>query len=308
MYQCLRFPLDAWWFVKNLLYLPKKQRIMNRNRFLELEAEIKGIIGESFAKAIKKRPSDFVLLMARGGYHKHLDRPDLDLTPFVLEDRVDFLMDLTRKKFFVIYLNNYVDRLNNKITLNGDDLEYEMNIQMMIYCHIWESHLFLNQLERLAFIQQGKEYLWISETPFNSKKNFINHKIIDRFVKTDKNMVNLIKSCYLEDLRHAFAHSTYFINGNRIYANENGLFEGKSISFDYWDDIFVRSVLLSYHLNDMLLEIKNHYIEDAGDSPVEINMPMKNNHKERRGVLIKPEPYEGKEEKVRFRFMTKEEM
>lgn len=220
---------------------------MNRNRFLELEAEIKGIIGESFAKAIKKRPSDFVLLMARGGYHKHLDRPDLDLTPFVLEDRVDFLMDLTRKKFFVRYLNNYVDRLNNKITLNGDDLEYEMNIQMMIYCHIWESHLFLNQLERLAFIQQGKEYLWISETPFNSKKNFINHKIIDRFVKTDKNMVNLIKSCYLEDLRNAFAHSTYFINGNRIYANENGLFEGKSISFDYWDDIFVRSVLLSYH-------------------------------------------------------------
>lgn len=67
-------------------------------------------------------------------------------------------------------------------------------------------------------------------------------------------------------------------------------------------------MLLSYHLNDMLLEIKNHYIEDAGDSPVEINMPMKNNHKERRGVLIKPEPYEGKEEKVRFRFMTKEEM
>ena len=37
---------------------------MNRNRFLELEAEIKGIIGESFAKAIKKRPSDFVLLIS----------------------------------------------------------------------------------------------------------------------------------------------------------------------------------------------------------------------------------------------------
>lgn len=145
---------------------------MNKNRFLELEAEIKGIIGESFAKAIKKSPSDFVLLMARGGYHKHLDRPDLDLTPFVL----------------------------------------------------------------------------------------------------------------------------------------NGLLNGISISFDYWDEIFVRSVLLSYHLNDMLLEIKNHYIEDAGDGPIVINMPMKNNHKVRRGVFIKPEPCEGKEEKVKFRYMQKDEM
>lgn len=291
-----------------MLYLPKNQGIMNRNRFLELEAEIKGIIGESFAKAIKKSPSDFVLLMARGGYHKHLDRPDSDKMPFVLEDKEDFLMDLTRKKFFVRYQNNYMDRLNNKITLNGDDLEYEMNIQMMIYCHIWESHLFLNQLERLAIIQQGKEYLWKSEAPFNSKTNFINRKILDRFMKTDERMANLIKRSYLDDLRNAFAHSTYFINGNRIYANKNGLFEGISISFDYWDDIFVSSVLLSYHLNDMLLEIKNRYIKDAGDSPILINMPMKNNHKERRGVFIKPEPNEGKEEKVKFRYMQKDEM
>ena len=279
---------------------------MNNNRFIELEKEVKSIIGESFAKAIKKSPSDFVLLMARGGYHKHLDRPDLDLTPFVLEDKEDYMMDLTRKRFFVRYLNDYVDRLNNKITLNGDNLEYEMNIQMMIYCHIWESHLFLNQLERLSIIQQGKEYLWKSEAPFN--KNFINHQIIDRFVKSDNNMTNLIKSCYSDDLRNAFAHSTYFINGNRIYANKNGLFNGISISFDSWDDIFVRSVLLSYHLNDMLLEIKNHYIEDAGDNPIVINMPMKHNHKERRGVFIKPEPCEGKEEKVKFRYMQQGEM
>ena len=291
-----------------MLYLPKNQGIMNRDRFLALEAEIKGIIGEAFAKAFKKSPSDFVLLMARGGYHKHLDRPDSDLTPFVLEDKEDFLMDLTRKKFFVRYYNNYVDRLNNNITLDGDDLEYEMNVQMMIYCHIWESHLFLNQLERLAMIQQGKEYLWKSEAPFNSKTNFIQHKIIDRFVKTDKNMTNLINSCYSDDLRNAFAHSTYFINGNRIYANKNGLFNGISISVDSWKDIFVRSVLLSYHLNDMLLEIKNHYIEDAGDGPIVINMPMKHNHKERRGVFIMPEPCEGKEEKVKFRYMQKNEM
>lgn len=111
---------------------------MNLERYQKLEIEIKAIIGDSFAKAISKSSDDFVLLMARGGYHKHLDRPDIDLTPFVLEDREDFLMDLTRKKFFVRYLNHYADRLNNHITLNGENLEYEVNIQLMVYCHIWE--------------------------------------------------------------------------------------------------------------------------------------------------------------------------
>ena len=72
--------------------------------------------------------------------------------------------------------------------------------------------------------------------------------------------------------------------------------------------MFVRSVLLSYHLNDMLQEIKNRYIEDTGDDPIVIDMPMKNNHKERRGVYIKPGAYEGKDEKVRFRYVQKGEM
>ena len=56
------------------------------------------------------------------------------------------------------------------------------------------------------------------------------------------------------------------------------------------------------------LEIKNRYIEDAGDGPIAIDMPMKNNHQEKRSVLIKPERIEGKEEKVMFRYMQKEEM
>ena len=281
---------------------------MNIDRYIELEIEIKGIIRESFEKAVNKSTADFILLMARGGYHKHLDRPDIDLTPFVLEDREDLLMDITRKMFFVRYLNNYVDRLNNRIKLIGEELEYEINIQMMIYCHIWESHLFLNQLERLALIQQGKKYLWKSEAPFNSKKNFVKHKILDRFVKTDEHMASLIGKCYSDDLRNAFAHSTYFINGNRIQANKDAIYVGPSISFEEWDEMFVRSVLLSYHLNDILLEIKNRYIEEAGDDPIVIDMPMKNNHKERRGIYIKPEAYEGKEEKVRFRYMQKGEI
>ena len=48
-------------------------------------------------KSGEKNSSDFILLMARGGYHKHLDKTDIDLSPFVIEDRQDFLMILLER-------------------------------------------------------------------------------------------------------------------------------------------------------------------------------------------------------------------
>ena len=281
---------------------------MTIEKYAKIKEDIKGVIGDALCRAINVSSSDFVLLMARGGYHNHLDRPDIDVTPFVLEDRLDFLMDLTRKKFFVRYLNEYVDRLASGRLLNDDEHEYELNVQMMIYAHIWESHLFLNQLARLAMIQQGKGYLWKTKLPQDGKKNFITRKIIDQFEKTDEGMANLIKQSYSDDFRNAFAHSTYFISENSIQANKEAIYAGPSVSIEGWNDMFVRSVLLSYHLNDMLLEIKNRYIEDAGDGPIAIEIPMKHNHIEKRAVLIKPERFEGKEEKVRFWYMSEEEV
>ncbi len=281
---------------------------MTIEKYAKIKEDIKGVIGDALCRAINVSSSDFVLLMARGGYHNHLDRPDIDVTPFVLEDRLDFLMDLTRKKFFVRYLNEYVDRLASGRLLNDDEHEYELNVQMMIYAHIWESHLFLNQLARLAMIQQGKGYLWKTKLPQDGKKNFITRKIIDQFEKTDEGMANLIKQSYSDEFRNAFAHSTYFISENSIQANKEAIYAGPSVSIEGWNDMFVRSVLLSYHLNDMLLEIKNRYIEDAGDGPIAIEIPMKHNHIEKRAVLIKPERFEGKEEKVRFRYMSEEEV
>lgn len=278
---------------------------MDLKRYLELQAEIKGVIGRSFVIAFNKNQADFVLLMARGGYHKHLELYNKDYTPFVLDDKEDFLMDLTRKKFFVKYMNDYVERLKNGNTMSGDDLEYEITTQLMIYSHIWESYLFLNQLARLAGIQKGKPYMWITNLQKSSKKNFINRQIINLFKKTDVAMEHQIKRCYSEVLRNAFAHSTYYIADGRIHFNKNVIFDGPSISFEQWEEIFVRAVLLSYFLNDMLLEERNHFIENNGDGPIVIYMPMRNNHNDRRGVYIKPVPYDGKEEKVKFRYMQK---
>lgn len=206
------------------------------------------------------------------------------------------------------YVNDYIDRLKKGNILSGDDLEYEITTQLMIYSHIWESHLFLNQLARLAGIQQGKPYLWITKLPQGSKKNFITRQIIAEFKNTDEDMRHLIEMCYSDAFRNAFAHSSYYIDNGRLQPNKDMVFDGPSFSFEQWEEIFVRAVLLSYHLNDMLLEERNHFIEINGDGPIVIYMPMRNNHNDRRGVYIKPEPYDGKEEKVRFRYMQKGEI
>jgi len=296
--------------------------IMTIDKFHEIENKVIGIITDSFEKAINISISDFILLVARGGYHKHLDKPEIDLTPFVIEDRRDFLIDLTRRKFFVKYINDFVSRLQKKISMSDDEKEFDTNIQLMIYTHIWESHLFLNQLVRLAKIQLGMGYDWKAKLVYPKKEvhhkksnlshvkkgPYIENSIINRFEKSDYNMAQLIKFCYLKDLRDDFAHSSYYIDNNMILSNGNELFCGPFITIDEWEDKFVSSMLLSYHLNDMLLEYKNQFIDTFGDNPIEIQLPLKKNQNKKVWVFIKPERIEGKEEKVRFRFVKKDEI
>ena len=295
---------------------------MTIDKFHEIENKVIETITGSFNKAINISIPDFILLVVRGGYHNHLDKPGIDLSPFVIEDRKDFLIDLTRKKFFVKYINDYVSRLQNERSMSDDEKEFDTNIQLMIYTHIWESHLFLNQLVRLAKIQLGMGYDWITKLDY-PKKNvhhnesnlshvkkgpYIENSIINRFEKSDCNMAQLIKHCYLKELRDDFAHSAYYIDKNTIVSNGSELFCGPSISIEEWEEKFVSSMLFSYHLNDMLLEYRNQFIDTFGEKPIEILLPLKKNPNKKVWVYIKPERIEGKEERVRFRFVMKDEI
>lgn len=282
---------------------------MTIERFYTIENEVIGIIKDSFCKAIERSSTDFILLFARGGYNELLERSSVDLSPFVIDDRTDFWVDLTRKKFFVKYINDYVFRLTNQKSMSDEEQEFEINIQLMIYSHIWESHLFLNQLERLAMIQQGKGYNWKSQLNNTDTKKgaFIKNNIINRFERTDNNMAELIKRCYSNNLRNDFAHSTYYISDRKISSNGSHLYSDLSISFEEWEEWFVYSMLLSYQLNDMLLEYRNQFIDIQGKSPIMIEVPLKGNHNKKGYAYIKPERINGKEEKVRFTFAQNED-
>lgn len=281
---------------------------MTLERFAELEKEVKTIICQTLVAMKEKSPSDFVLLLARADYHEWLDRDNLDLTPYIIEDERGFMMDITRQTFLVKYVNGYIDRLRTNKEESDEDREYELNIQMMLYSHIWESELFLKQLERIALVLNGKDYLW--ERRFDDKLKrgqYIKDCILDRFENTDNDMYTLLISCYSKNLRNDFAHSTYNIqmDSKTIYSHHNGLFAGKPIKICDWEEMFLKSVMLSYHLNDILIKVRDAFIETFGVKPIAIRLPKKGQKGKFLNAYIYPEYDRADPTRVRFAFLKK---
>lgn len=282
---------------------------MTIDRFVELENLVKGIICHTLDAMKAKSPSDFVLLLARADYHEWLDRADIDLTPYIIDDGRGTMMDITRQTFLVKYVNGYIDKLmaNNKDESN-EDREYELNIQMMMYSHIWESELFLKQLERIALVLNGKGYLWERKFDDKLKKGqYIKDCIMDRFEKADKEMYSFLASCYSKELRNDFAHSTYHIQmeSETIYSHHNGLFAGNPIKICDWEEMFLKSVMLSYHLNDILIKVKDNFIETFGNAPIGIRLPKKGEKGKFLNAYIYPEYDRADPNRVRFAFLKK---
>lgn len=260
------------------------------NRFCEIQKEVVEILCNTLAKVRNASFSDFVLLLARGDYDSLLERKDIDLSPYVIEDPTADYMDRTRLNFLTGYLNEYSARLREDIYLADDDKEYEMSIQMMMYSHCWESHLLLKMLERIANILTKNGYVWKSTVGTTRKSNFIKQNIISKLVGVDDELANLLKNCYSDQLRNDFAHSTYYIDFKEgvIYSHGQGLYCGPNISFLDWEEKFVYSILLSYHLISLLQEVKNNFISDYGADPILVERPLKANKQKKQRFFIVP--------------------
>lgn len=284
---------------------------MTISRFIDIQEEVKRVICNALDKMIVKSFSDYVLLLARADYHEWLDRSDIDVTPYILEDGRYRLIDSTRQRFLDMYFEKYVNRLISNKTCEVDEREYDLNIQMMIYSHIWESALFLKQLERIALVLNGEKFNWNRKFEGNSvKSQFIEECMLKKLESTDKGMWELISNCYSRELRNEFAHSTYQIqmSARKIVSHNNGLYQGKPVSFDEWDEMFVKSVMLSSYLNHITNERKNLFIKDYGDGPILIKLPMKGKKKKCFEVYIHPVYDDVDTRRVKFYFMTQEEM
>ena len=161
----------------------------------------------------------------------------------------DGYYDYTRQQFLCDFLNAHY-LFKDKDVL--EDNNYRINIELLIYTHIWEARTFLKRLSRFAHLLCEEEYNWKMDDVLNSHKSkfaFIKNEIIEPFNKSNHQLGKIIESIYNRELRNAIAHSDYRLDGKSIgYGLTNG---SKNISLDDWSVHFAFSFCLSYHLSDL---------------------------------------------------------
>lgn len=283
---------------------------MTLQRLDEIECEVGTLVDDLINAVGIKSFQDYVLLIIHADYDDfHVEhKSSLNLSPYVIEDPRDDYMDRTRQRLLIPYINGYRGRLRKGICVDNDANEMEMNIQLMMYSHVWESHLFLKELERIALILEGKGYKWITSVSCTSKSNFIKQNVIQRLEKTNFPIADFIKSCYDENLRNDFAHSTYNIDFDHgvIRSYQDGFMGNGAISFLDFEEKFVKSVLLSYYISTCIRFHEDSFIETYGDSPVLVKRPLMDNPQKSQQFYVKPEYINMRYGRiVRFNFVTK---
>lgn len=93
----------------------------------------------------------------------------------------------------------------------SEDHPFWLQLEKMIYSHVWESNKFLKQLYRLEEVAEGKRYSWIVEIPESSKHIFIRTTIRDGFRKKGLKIAEIMQKGFHTSLRNSFLHSEYEI-------------------------------------------------------------------------------------------------
>ena len=237
------------------------------------ETEVIEVVDKVLDAVKAKNFENYILLIARGGYQYEIEKTFL--SPYVISSRQEIYLDRTRDKFLVAYLNNYATLLKDGVFMDNEYKEYDLNIQMMIYAQIWESHQFLKSLKRIGDILIGKPYEW--KIPFEKpdkngvmrpvhKGNMIQEQILNTLRRGNPDFARFIENIYDGQLRNDFAHATYYISveDNAIISqdSERYTYEKKTDLFD-WEQMFIYSVLLSYHLPNSMRERCRSFMNDA---------------------------------------------
>lgn len=251
--------------------------MINFETFNSINTEIENSIKEVFEHCRLNNFDNYILLLANGEYNKIVNDYVPSLNPYCIDSKIDLYRDNSRDKFITDFLNNHYCFLKENDVV--EDNEYRFFLELMIYCHIWESKLFLKTLYRLANIYSENEYKWIVNVPDKSKHTFIREEIRDLFLKSNKKMGNIITKGFHSSLRNAFAHSEYSIDtkSKKIYLHNFSRqdWELENIAFDDWSMRFIYSCLLSYHLIKRIRKERIDFCEFIQNETFEIKRPCK---------------------------------
>ena len=254
--------------------------MIEKSDFFKLKKEIEIATDEAFkfARMKEKNKNDYILFLSQSRYNPKIDKNRF--SPWTIDNKKIEIFDRHRVEFLLQYLNLQYNFQNK----NSIDSNSTINMELMIYSHIWESRHNLSKLKRLADLCDSNNYDWNIKIPEDSKYKYIRKSIREVFKKHNLKIYDVINECYKSQLRNAFSHSLYNfgLNMNSIFL-EN--FDGNNnkiekLSFDEWTMIFLKSALLQniFH-NKFTKEIEN--LEEG----VKYKVKMDYNDESKTGII-----------------------
>lgn len=218
----------------------------------ELRKSIVEAIDDAYKLMASKHYIEYILFIGRGDTIPGL-KGQIG-TDCVIDYSLDTYYDKTRTEFYLHYLNrNY---RKDGFSYEGEQGIDDLNIELMIYCHLWDSSYFVKSLCRMASIASGNGYLWSLEIPWRKKDKFMQDRIIAPLKNSGLKIGEIVERCYDASVRNSFAHSLYTIDveQRKIYFRpESGY---KTMTFDEFQRMFLQSVELM-NLMENALEL-NH--------------------------------------------------
>lgn len=214
----------------------------------EIIKEVEIAIDTAYIKMSKQDYLSFVLFIGRADVIPELQQSNQ--TACVIDYQLDRYYDKTREGFYIRYLRRNYGR--DGFRYEGDDGIDDLNIEMMIYDHLWDSFYFLKSLVRVASILSGNGYVWHPKIPNNGKWNYIHDNIINPLKECGSSLGKIVDKAYSSDIRNSFAHSLYIINeeSRTITLRPNrGI---TTISFDDFQKKFLYSVVLMNRMQNAL--------------------------------------------------------
>ncbi|MFD1315347.1 hypothetical protein [Namhaeicola litoreus] len=254
--------------------------MIRRNDFIQIRKEVDLAVNEAFdfAKKNEKNKNDYILFLARSSYDTVVNKTKFN--PWQLENSKVELYDRHRVDFLLQYLNQQYGFLSE----NSTDSKFSLGIELMIYTHLWESKHNLGNFKKLADLCDSREYDWNVVVPSESKYKFVKNHIREVFRKHNLKIYDVIKDSYKSQLRNAFAHSQYHfgLDSHSIFLEnyEENNQPIKSLTFDDWTIIFLKSALLqNFYHNKFTSEIKS--LEDGK----EFHVTMEFNGENKSGII-----------------------
>lgn len=246
---------------------------MTIDRFKEIEEEVKSVLATAFKNIASTNFENYIPFLLNGEYDEVIaSNTKCGLSPYTIEYTIDGYKDQNRLSFMCDFLNKYYNYSDNSI-IQYDS--YRINIETMIYTHIWESKPFLKNLHRLAKLINEEEYVWsVKHNDIYIRPNFINNHIIKLLPNSDFKLI--IQNSYDNTLRNSLAHSDFLIDEENItFINDrakggNPKFFTKTLL--EWNECFAYSFNLSYWFMIIKKNMRYRLAEGLQDNAIQLNV------------------------------------